>query len=121
MSNEGWIGVDLDGTLALYDEWVAPDHIGKPIWAMVRRVQQWLADGKQVRIFTARISREDQAALAREAIEAWCMEHVGEVLPITNIKDQHMIELWSNRCVQVEKNTGHRLVPIRIGMPEERY
>ena len=114
MDDNNWIGVDLDGTLALYDEWVAPDHIGKPIWVMVHRVQKWLADGKRVCIFTARISRDDQAALAREAIETWCMEHVGEILPITNTTDPRMIELWSCRCVQVEKNTGRRLVPVNI-------
>lgn len=28
---EGWIGVDLDGTLAHYSGWSDPDHIGEPI------------------------------------------------------------------------------------------
>lgn len=27
--HSGWIGVDLDGTLAGYDGWVGPEHIGK--------------------------------------------------------------------------------------------
>ena len=30
----GWIGVDLDGTLAFYDMWRGMEHIGKPIPAM---------------------------------------------------------------------------------------
>lgn len=51
----GWIGVDLDGTLATYDGWVSADHVGEPVPAMVERVQQWLAEGREVRIFTARI------------------------------------------------------------------
>jgi hypothetical protein len=33
----GWIGVDLDGTLAFYDEWIGPEHIGAPIPGMVDR------------------------------------------------------------------------------------
>jgi hypothetical protein len=31
MSTGGWIGVDLDGTLAHYDGWKGIDHIGEPI------------------------------------------------------------------------------------------
>ena len=27
----GWIGVDLDGTLARYDGWRGIDHIGEPM------------------------------------------------------------------------------------------
>lgn len=26
-----WIGVDLDGTLAEYNNWISIEHIGKPI------------------------------------------------------------------------------------------
>src|SRR5207344_2652938 len=55
--SEGWIGVDLDGTLAYYDQWRGPEHIGEPVPAMLERVQRWLAEGKDVRIFTARVER----------------------------------------------------------------
>ena len=54
MSN-GWIGVDLDGTVALYDKWVHHTHIGNPIEAMVKRIKNWRAQGHEVRIFTARV------------------------------------------------------------------
>lgn len=108
----GWIGVDLDGTLAHYDGWIAPDHIGDPIPNMVNRVKQWLADGHEVKIFTARVShdspqREIEAGLARIAVQEWCHEVFGFVLPITCEKDYGMIELWDDRAVQVELNTGH--------------
>jgi NTP pyrophosphatase (non-canonical NTP hydrolase) len=107
MSNQGWIGVDLDGTLAEYHGWTAPDHIGKPIAAMVERVKQWLGDGKDVRIFTARGSINDQdEAIAFPAIEAWCQEHLGMILPITNEKDIHMIALYDDRAHRVVSNTG---------------
>ena len=54
----GWIGVDLDGTLAYYDQWRGALHIGEPIPVMLERVKRWLDEGKDVRIFTARVNRE---------------------------------------------------------------
>lgn len=110
--HKGWIGVDLDGTLAHYDGWRGPTHIGAPVPAMVERVKRWLADGRDVRIFTARVShdgsqeRMDQAAEARGAIVRWCVIHLGRRLPITNVKDYDMVELWDDRAVHVIANTG---------------
>ena len=106
----GWIGVDLDGTLAQYDEWEGIEHIGAPIPPMVRRVKAWLEQGIEVRIFTARVGGSPEyAAAARPYIERWCREHIGEVLPITATKDFGMYELWDDRAVQVECNTGRRM------------
>lgn len=56
MSKTGWIGVDLDGTLAKYGERQWPDHIGEPIAPMVERIKQWLKQGVEVKIFTARVA-----------------------------------------------------------------
>lgn len=102
----GWIGVDLDGTLAHYDGWVDVTHVGDPVPAMLERVNRWLEQGLDVRIFTARVSRPDQEAQARQVIEAWCHLHIGQVLPITHMKDTKMVELWDDRAVQVVPNTG---------------
>lgn len=105
----GWIGVDLDGTLAHYEGWRGDDLIGNPVPKMLLRVHRWLAAGKEVRIMTARVSPEkNDVQRARRIIEAWCEEHVGQVLPITHEKDFKMIELWDDRCVQVIPNTGER-------------
>ena len=110
--SKGWIGVDLDGTLAKYDSWVGPEHIGEPVAAMVVRVQSWIQMGYEVRIFTARVShngtpgRESEAETARHAIEKWCRVHIGHDLRVTNQKDYAMLELWDDRCVQVVPNTG---------------
>jgi len=117
-----WIGVDLDGTLAEYHGWVNTFHIGKPIPLMVERIQRWLAEGLEVRIFTARIDgggaaskmgvdpevvkRYEDVQAITEMIEAWCVEHIGARLPVTNKKDYAMIELWDDRCIQVVPNTG---------------
>ncbi len=102
----GWIGVDLDGTLAHYDDdWKGVDHIGAPNPLMVDRVKRWLQAGIEVRIFTARISG-GEALRVTNVIERWCEKHLGEKLAVTNTKDFDMIELWDDRAVSVETNTG---------------
>ena len=106
----GWIGVDLDGTLAHYDEWEGIDVIGDPIAPMVNRVKAWLAEGIEVRIFTARVGGPAEfAAIARPRIEQWCLEHIGQTLAVTATKDFGMYQLWDDRVVQVECNTGRRM------------
>ena len=102
MSNGRWIGVDLDGTLAEYHGWQGAAHIGAPIPAMLARVQAWLAEGIDVRIFTARACVPDQIP----PIEAWCQEHLGRVLPVTHEKDFATVCIYDDRCRQVEFNTG---------------
>lgn len=102
-----WIGVDLDGTLAEYHGWQGHHHIGEPIPAMLERVKRWLAEGKDVRIFTARVCPQQEfMGITVLAIMAWCVKHIGRELPITCIKDYSMVELWDDRCVQVMPNTG---------------
>lgn len=117
-----WIGVDLDGTLAYYpyDYAAPPEFIGEPIPAMAIRVRKWLAEGKQVKIFTARVDggvAALEAGLAEGAmfqdvervkniIQDWTEKHFGVRLPVTNQKDWGMIELWDDRCVQMVPNTG---------------
>jgi len=120
MTQSGWVGVDLDGTLAKYGIWNG--GIGDPIPLMVERVKKWLAEGVEVRIFTARVGsgggysaesgRSDDdgfAAEQRALIEAWCEKHIGCKLPVTATKDFRMIELWDDRAVQVVVNTGQRV------------
>ncbi len=99
----GWIGVDLDGTLAQYDRWRGAEHVGPPVRRMRLRVVSWLAEGKDVRIFTAR--KED----SYDAIRRWCRRHLAQELPITNVKDYGCVEFWDDRAVQVEPNTGRRV------------
>jgi len=112
MSDSGWIGVDLDGTLAHYEGWQGPDIIGAPIMPMVERVKAWLAQGKTVKIFTARFHGHGMPLLGGgiedvvTPIQEWCIKHIGQSLEITNRKDFGMIELWDDRCIQVIANQG---------------
>jgi hypothetical protein len=98
----GWIGVDLDGTLAHYDGSREAKHIGAPIPAMLARVIKWIEEGREVRIFTARASDPEQVPNVR----AWLRRYGLPDLAITNIKDFSMVELWDDRCVQVQPNAG---------------
>lgn len=108
----GWIGVDLDGTLAEYNGWAGPENIGAPVPKMLERVKAWRREGKEVRIFTARITHDGtvariaEAGIAESAIKEWLEINLGEKLPIVCCKDYKMDELWDDRVVQVEKNTG---------------
>lgn len=104
MSASGWIGVDLDGTLAVYDGW-KDGAIGEPVGEMLFRVRKWLADGVTVKCMTARASVPDEAAKVR----AWLDSHGLEAVEVTNVKDFAMIELWDDRAVAVEPNTGRVL------------
>lgn len=120
MSYSPWIGVDFDGTLATYTKGQLT-KLGAPIPKMVDRVQRWLAEGKNVRIMTARVSGRNEGARLkngeemwkaedhRKAIEDWCWTHLGAVLPVTAEKDFEMVELWDDRAVSVEFNTGRRM------------
>ncbi len=108
--SQGWHGVDLDGTLAEYDHWRGLEHIGAPIPAMARRVSAWLANHEEVRIVTARFGDPQWTQQGREPYAYWCLKNFGRVLPITDRKDYAMIDLWDDRAVQVEKNTGVALV-----------
>lgn len=119
MEYQGWIGVDLDGTLAEWHGWRELGDIGDPIAPMVTRVKCWLEAGREVRILTARVGasgrwsikancydNQDFADLQRARIEAWCLEHLGKIIPITACKDMDMLSIWDDRAVCVEKNTG---------------
>lgn len=101
---DGWIGVDLDGTLASNVK--HGDAIGEPIPAMVDRVKLWLSEGQDVRLFTARAYEMEARQL--HALNAWMREHLGEELPITCEKDPDLREIWDDRAIQIITNTGQR-------------
>jgi hypothetical protein len=107
MGHEGWYGFDLDGTLAVYDGWHGIAHIGAPIMPMVNKLKAMLQNGDDCRIFTARVYAVEGRDEVVKVIDAWCLEHVGRILPVTNVKDFGMISLYDDRCVQVVPNVGY--------------
>jgi len=106
----GWIGVDLDGTLAHFDRWRGPRHIGLPIPAMAKRVHDWHERGVEVRIFTARASRPELIP----DVHTWLKRHGFPPLAVTNQKDFGMVELWDDRAIQVLFNTGKAVRPNKL-------
>jgi hypothetical protein len=113
----GWVGVDLDGTLAMWtDNW---PEIGDPVPAMLELVKDLLDNGREVRILTARVghlytheaSRGQwlDALDQKDRVMAWVRKHVGRDLEITAVKDYDMDLLYDDRVITVEKNTGRIL------------
>ena len=107
-----WIGVDLDGTLAHYDEFKGWNVIGDPIPDMIKQIKEWRSKGITVKILTARASEASckLSNITRDQIEdvihAWCQKHIGEKLPVTSEKDHFMIFSCDDSVVQIIKNKG---------------
>ena len=97
-----WYGVDLDGTLAVWNETSTLDRIGAPIPAMVDMVCRMVDNGIRVKIFTARAC--DPAQIAK--IRAWMNKNGLPDLEITNVKDYYMERLYDDRAIRVQRNTG---------------
>lgn len=53
---KGWYGFDLDGTLAEYNGWEGIDHIGNAVGPMLNLAKKMVADGKTIKIVTARVA-----------------------------------------------------------------
>jgi hypothetical protein len=100
-----WIGVDLDGTLARNPSMRDLENgitIGPPVPVMAARVRVWLAEGKTVKIFTARACDPNEIP----AIQKWLSDNEFPNLEITNCKDFDLVEFWDDRAIRVERNTG---------------
>lgn len=111
-SENGWYGFDLDGSLAKYESgdfrkygW---RHIGEPIEPLVNIAKKLIADGKNVKICTARVCEDNDRDVAEitTVIQDWTEKHIGVRLEVTNEKDFEMIALFDDRAVQVMPNEG---------------
>ena len=102
--------VDFDGTLAFFSGWKGPGHLGQPIPLMVKRVQNFLADGDQVVVFTARMNVNGDYGVQdfdkiRKDIEDWCMRHVGQKLEVSNAKGP-ADTIYDDKAFRIVRNTG---------------
>lgn len=105
MKDKDSYAVDLDGTLAHWGGFKGKDHVGEPIPEMLERVKGWLKEGKKVSIFTARADKAENIP----AIRAWLRKHLGQELPVTNIKRSQFSKFYDDRAEKVERNTGRIL------------
>ena len=116
----GWIGFDLDGTLAHHEGYKGRLHIGAPILKMIRQVKELLTMGAEIRIVTARVAPPDvvdgvSVAEVRVAITNWCLKHIGQELLVTYSKDKDMNCLVDDRAIGVPKNKRQELWTQYIG------
>lgn len=90
---EGWVGFDLDGTLAEADfhEPYVPTFIGRPIPSVVALARYVLSLDVTVKVFTARVAPPIDMVEKREVLHAisdWTKEHIGVALTATATKDR---------------------------------
>jgi hypothetical protein len=108
-----WIGVDFDCTLSMYFGYQSIGN-GVAITPMIERVKKWISEGKDVRIFTARVApsnnfSEEELVGHYKYIENWCKINIGAVLPIVYYKDVFLEEFWDDKAIQLIPNTGIRV------------
>ena len=103
----GWIGVDLDGTLAHADTLSGTSKIGPPVPEMMVLVRKLIREGYRIKLFTARACDTQQIGM----ILKWLKDNGLPELEITNMKDFEMIRLYDDRAVQVITNTGKLVEP----------
>jgi hypothetical protein len=101
-----WIGVDLDGTLATWYDGQG-QAIGLVIEPMRNLILDWIKEDEcDVKIFTARVAQYESDWIMYD-VQNWLQNNGMPRLEVTNIKDQYMVELYDDRAVQVEFNTGY--------------
>lgn len=99
--------VDLDGTLAFDDpDSHSDDFIGEPVPAMLEQVKTWLTEGREVWIFTARLSGSEDKTQTREMIQDWCEQHGLGRLKVTGSKSWRIQAYFDDRCYHVLHNQG---------------
>jgi len=109
------IAVDFDGTLAHYEGYKGVGVYGEAVPSMLKRVRNWLAEGHKVVIFTSRVedsaNSDDEGVWFQEfcGISHWLKKHKLPELEITCIKSKSFTEIWDDRAVTVERNTGRIL------------
>lgn len=100
--DRGWIGFDLDATLAVHADGAGIRTIGEPIPKMVARLMRHIKEGYEVKIFTARGNDPEQV----EMIKEWLRVHKLPDLEVTATKDYRLIRFYDDRAISVEPNTG---------------
>jgi hypothetical protein len=110
---DSWIGFDLDGTIATkYSGPFNPRIIGEPIPSMISLIQEYIREGKEVKIVTARVSTDGtlislyNAIIGQYIIQAWCKKHIGQTLDVISAKDFKMRLLYDDLAIQVKTDSG---------------
>jgi len=109
MSGRNVIAVDLDGVLAVDLPRSDEFEIGPPVPEMLQLVKDWVTNGEEVWIFTARLSGTSDVERMTSCIQDWCETNGLPRLPVTNRKSGRIRMYVDDRAVAVVPNTGHLL------------
>ena len=108
----GWVGFDLDGTIAQYTGYKGWQHIGEPIPSMINFIKKLRSMGIPCKILTSRAAAESRAVdgltfeQVEQVVQDWTEKYIGERLPVVSEKGCSMIVLFDDSVVQINKNTG---------------
>ena len=122
--HEKWYGFDIDGTIADNSAHTfGMGKIGKPVKPMCDLMKKLHAQGRCVKIFTARLSDVGSDPSSQQAVKEhiwkWCDENLGFRPEITDRKDYMMECLYDDRAKQVVRNTGECLEDLYKKLVEE--
>jgi hypothetical protein len=109
---QGWIGFDLDATIAKYYNGQSKNVVGKLIdGEATKLLKKFLKEGKRCKIVTARVGSGTPKEIAQQTklVEKWTLKFFGVKLPVVAHKDSAMIMLYDDRATGVEPNTGKLL------------
>ncbi len=114
-----WVGVDLDGTLAIRSPERYTGEIGDVIPPIRDLIFDYINDGLEVKIFTARVAQECSVTgrsinQIKELIQDWLQANNLPRLEITCIKDRHCILIYDDKAITVTENTGEYNIVDRI-------
>lgn len=80
------------------------EPIGNPIPSRVKQIKDLLAQGTDVRIFSARVANDHEGKV-RAQIEQWSEQNLGRKLPVTNAKDDNLAAILDDKA-NVEPNAN---------------
>lgn len=116
--HKGWVGFDLDGTLATYTGWVGFSRIGQPVPEIVSLMVAYASQGYEVRVFTGRVAPdpdsndipvEDRRDLIRQWLSTCVVPYLPEGYPeikITHEKDKYLYMAYDDRVQGVVPSKG---------------
>ena len=112
VTDQHWVGFDLDGTLSRTDNaghFQPPYPLGDPVPNMVATLKSLLQAGVRVKIFSARACEPANIPV----VQAWAEKNGLGRLEVTNSKDFDLIRFYDDRAIQILPNEG-RPVPGKV-------
>ena len=98
-----WIGIDLDGTLAIDSGWKGVEHIGELANSeLAQGIQELVDNGIRVKIFTARADYPQSTKIIQDYLASYDLPK----LEVTNVKDRWCYQIWDDKARQVKYNKG---------------